>query len=53
MDADKQVTSLIETIEEFKNPEVEMRDPRKEATKVLTYIKGEQEWMGSLMKRNG
>ena len=44
VNADQQVTSLIKTIEEFKNPEVEMRDPQKEAAKVLQYIKGEQEW---------
>ena len=44
VNADQQVTSLIKTIEEFKNPEVEMRDPQKEAAKVLKYIKGEQEW---------
>ena len=44
VNADQQVTSLIKAIEEFKNPEVEMRDPQKEAAKVLKYIKGEQEW---------
>ena len=44
VNADQQVTSLIKTIEEFKNPEVEMRDPQKEAAKVLKYIKGELEW---------
>ena len=35
VNAYQQVTSLIKTIEEFKNPEVEMRDPQKEAAKVL------------------
>ena len=37
VDADQQVATLIETIDEFKNPDIEKRDARKEAVDVLTW----------------
>ena len=38
--ADEHVARLTATIKGFENPEVVMKDPRKEAAEILTFVKG-------------
>ena len=38
--ADEEVARLTQTIYEFEDPEIEIKDPRKEAAEILAAIRG-------------
>ena len=38
--ADEHVARLTATVKEFEDPEIVMKDPRKEAAEILTFVKG-------------
>ena len=38
--AEEHVARLTATVKEFEDPKIVMKDPRKEAAEILTFVKG-------------